>query len=325
MDAINVTYLIIGIFILIFTIYDFFFTTLSSSGAGFISRRISLASHKIIQSLLPLFGRRIYSYSGLVVNLSVFFTWLLLVWFGLYLIYSSDPDTIINSKGIAANALERLYFTGYVLSTLGMGNFYPTTVPFEILTSIFSFFGFVFFTSSITYFLSVSSAINNKRTLARSIQCLGKTPESIASKFLDQETSYSFQQMLNFQMMIEKHVVNHQAYPVVHYYSHPEPAVCLGINIVRLDEALSILLTSEKTEKLKKESSNLRSALTGYFEHLDKNYSQSLPKGEGEVSSKPLNYEIKGMDSADLNNRRKLLRGILRSEGFEWNDVSPRN
>lgn len=318
-------YLIAGSVLLITIIYDFFFTTLSTSGAGFISRGISYFSYKIIQFCTRIFGRKAYSYSGLIVNLSIFFTWLIAVWIGLFLLYSSNPEAITNSQGKMANSIERLYFTGYVLSTLGMGNFYPTTVNFEILSSIFSFFGFIFFTSSITYFLSVSSAVINKRTLSRSIERLGKTPEKIAATLLEINKSYAYQQLSNFQMRLDTHVVNHQAYPVVNYYSHPEPVNCLGLNIVRLDEAVSILLSSEKTSEIKEEIKILRRSLTAYLNHLDKSYFGSLPKGEDAVSTQPLNYKIKGMDGADLYNRRKILRGILRSEGYEWEDISPRN
>lgn len=316
--------LIIGSILLIAIIYDFFFTTLSISGAGFISRGISYISYKVIQSFAGIIGRRAYSYSGLIVNLSIFFTWLLVVWIGLFFLFSSNPEAITNSQGKIASNLERLYFTAYILSTLGMGNFYPKTGEMEILSSIFSFFGFVFFTSSITYFLSVSSAVINKRTLARSIERLGKTPEKIAAKLLEINSSYAFQLMSNFQMMLDKHVANHQAYPVVHYYSHPEPAVCLGINIVRLDEAISLLISSDKAAGIKEETEILRGALSAYLNHLNTNYSDSLPKGEGTVSSKPLNYKITGLDPADLNNRRKVLRGVLKSEGYEWEDISPR-
>lgn len=317
--------LIIGSVLLIAIIYDFFFTTLSISGAGFISRGVSLFSYRIIQFFSRIAGRKAYSYSGLIVNLSIFFTWLLVVWLGLFFLYSSNPEAITNSQGRVANNIERLYFTGYVLSTLGMGNFYPTTINLELLTSIFSFFGFIFFTSSITYFLSVSSAVINKRALARSIERLGKTPEKIAAKLLEIHSGYAYQQLMNFQVMLDKHVANHQAYPVVHYYSHPKPEVCLGINVTRLDEAVSILLFSDKAEGIRGELGILRSTLTAYLNHLENNYSQSLPKGEDEVSSEPLNYSIKGIDPADLNKRRKILRGILQSEGYEWKDISPRN
>lgn len=314
-------YLLIGSILLIAIIYDFFFTTLSVSGAGFISRGISLFSYRIIRFSAKFFGRKAYSFSGIIVNLSIFFTWLLVVWIGLFCLYSSNPEAIMNSKGQTADAMERLYFTGYVLSTLGMGNFYPTTANMEILTSIFSFFGFIFFTSSITYFLSVSSAVINQRTLARSIERLGKAPEKIAAGLLEIDTSYAYQQLMNFQMMLEKHVTNHQAYPVIHYYSHPEPAFCLGLNVARLDEAVSILISSDKASSIKQEVKILRRALTAYLEHLEENYSDSIPKGEAEVSSEPLNYKITGIDPADLHSRRKILQGVLRSEGYEWKDI----
>ncbi|NJW55782.1 ion channel, partial [Salinimicrobium oceani] len=94
------------------------------------------------------FGRKVFDYSGMIVNLAVLFVWILLVWLGLFLVYSYDPSAITNSDSRPANWVERLYYTGYVLSTLGLGNFKPTTPFFEILTSVFSFFGFIFFTSS---------------------------------------------------------------------------------------------------------------------------------------------------------------------------------
>ena len=324
MGFLELSSLIAGILVLLVVIYDFFFTTLSGSGAGIISSNVSVVAHKTLQFLQRFVGRKMYSYSGLIVNLSVFFTWVLLVWFGLFLVYSSDAETIVNSQGRAANTMERLYFTGYVLSTLGMGNFFPTTVTLETVSSVFSFFGFIFFTSSITYFLSVSSAVINKRTLARSIQNFGKTPQKIAAKLIEIDTSYSYQQLMNFQVMLDKHVVNHQAYPIVHYYSHPEPAVCLGINIVRLDEALSILLTSDQAKKLQKETELLRTSLTAYLCHLENNYTRSVPKQEAPSSADTLHYRINGIEPANLNNRRKILGGVLKSEGFEWEDISPK-
>ncbi len=125
-------------------IYDFFFTTLSGSGAGFISKFFSSIANKFIQLGVKFFGRGMYSFSGLIINLQILAVWLLMAWVGLFLVYSSNPEAIINSEGRVAQNLERLYFTGYTLSTLGMGDFKPTKASFQILTSYFSFFGFIF-------------------------------------------------------------------------------------------------------------------------------------------------------------------------------------
>ena len=314
-------YLILGIGILLLLIYDFFYTTLSGSGAGPVSKNIAMLSHKVIQAMVKIFGRGVYSYSGLFVNLKILSVWIMMVWVGLFLVYSSNPAAIVNSDGIVANLWERLYFTGYVLSTLGMGNFYPTSAFFEILTSFFSFFGFIFFTTSITYFLSVSSALVRKRLLAKTINNLGKTPVDIANSLRSFDNSYTLQQLKALQEMVDEHAVNHQAYPVIHYYSHPEPDVCLSINLTRLDEAVSILLGSEVEVDFKKEMVPMRAALTNLLTHIYKNFSRQIPSAEALQKNLSLSYTVTGLDVDVLEYRRRILDSLLTNEGFSWKEV----
>lgn len=318
----NEIFLIIGIAILLLVMHDFFFTTLSGSGAGFVSKSIASLSHKVIQILVKIFGRKVYSYSGIFVNLKVLSVWILMVWTGLFLVYSSNPGAIVNSDGIVANLWERLYFTGYVLSTLGIGNFYPTSGFFEILTSFFSFFGFIFFTSSITYFLSVSSALVKKRTLAKTINNLGQSPTEIADSLRSFDRSYTLQQLQALQEMVDEHAVNHQSYPVIHFYSHPEPVVCLSINLTRLDEAVSMLQGSDEVVEFKKELQPLRAALTNLLNHIYKNFSGEIPSAEILQIGLSLPYMITGIDEKQLEYRRRILDSLLSNEGFSWKDVS---
>lgn len=315
----------IGILILLLTIYDFFFTTLSGSGSGFMAEYISIFSNKIIQLLVKTFGRSSYKFQGLFVNLMVLTAWVLLVWLGLFLVYSWNPEAITNSDGRVANPVERLYYTGYVLSTLGMGNFKPTTEFFEVITSAFSFFGFIFFTSSMTYFISVSSALVNKRTLAKSIYNLGKSPQEIAGKFQSLDSSYSYQQFLNLQEMIDRHSVNHQAYPVIHFYTETEPKNCLSLNLVRLDEALSILSGSDLGGRLHEELEPVRSSISFFIENLTENFSKSMPSVKDPVDPSIFPYSENVLKNEDLKNRRHILEKLFKSEGFIWEDVLNNN
>ncbi|HSI71339.1 MAG TPA: hypothetical protein VK941_13975 [Gillisia sp.] len=318
---VETVYLLIGIIILSLVIYDFFFTTLSGSGAGFLTRSVAFRAHTLVRKLHGLFGRSVFNFSGLLVNLSVLFVWIMLVWIGLFLVYSFNPDGMTNDSGRVANWVERLYYTGYTLSTLGVGNFKTTTVFFELVTSLFSFFGFIFFTSSMTYLISVSTAVINKRTLSRSIQNLGKDPEQIAEKLLAMDNSYSMQQFLTFQELIDRHAVNHQAYPVVHFFAHKRQDICLGLNLTRLDEAVNILLSNPEADHLNRELSPLRSSLSHFIHHINQNYSRSLPKKETSTAFKMLPYEITNITNDELAERRKILGGLLRNEGFAWEDV----
>ena len=316
----NILILSIGLLLLVFTICDFFFTTLSGSGAGLISKPVASLTYRATRASSKMFGRKVFDYSGMIVNLSVLFVWILLFWFGLFLVYSYNPDGITNSSSRPANWVERLYFTGYVLSTLGLGNFKPTTAFFEIMTSIFSFFGFIFFTSSMTYFLSISSAVIRKRTLSRSIFNLGKSPSAMAGEIKKLDRSYTHQQLLRIQEEIDKHLVSHQAYPVVHFFSHKNPDNCFNLNFVRLDEALSILLDQQNQEENetwgKEELEQLRSTMTHLLIHMKENFSASQPKSASTEVKKnePIDY-------SDLNQRRKVLSAMLQSEGFSWNLV----
>ena len=315
------TLLILGFIILLLAIHDFFYTTLSASGGGFISENVAILSDRIIQFGASTFGRKAYDYHGLFVNLMILFVWLLLIWLGLFLVYSSNPEAITNSSGRAAYNWERLYFTGYVLSTLGMGNFKPVSPFFEVVTSCFSFFGFIFFTSSMTYFLSVSSAVVRKRTLAKSINNLGNQPEIIANKLLSLDSSYSYQQVHTLQELVDQHSVSHQAYPVVHYYSRSEEKDCFSINISRLDEALSIIINSNKGENLQEELGLLRAAISNFLQNLDKNFSRSLPNIGKQLNEQDVPSYLNEFDSKKLNERRRILKSLLKSEGFSWNNV----
>ncbi|MCM4158517.1 hypothetical protein FHG64_13105 [Antarcticibacterium flavum] len=314
-------YLAAGIIILILVIYDFFFTTLSASGMSFIANGVSIFSDRLIQFAVRVVGRKVYNYHGLFVNLMILSVWVILAWLGLFLLYSSNPEMITNSSGRVANGWERLYFTGYTLSTLGIGNFKPVSGVFEIVTSLFAFFGFVFFTSSMTYFISVSSAVVTKRTLVKSIYNLGKNPEEIAHNFLSLDSSYTYQQFLALQEMVDRHAVNHHAYPVVHFYTQAKAKNCLSLNLARLDEAFSILLGSDDAENLHQELKPLRSALTNFIQTLDTKFSSSLPKIKNSVDPSFFNYSEKVQQNTDLESRRKILQRLLKSEGFGWEDV----
>lgn len=313
--------LISGILLLLVGIYDFFFTTLSGSGAGFVSKIFSYYSYRVIHFFANHLGRRVFAYSGLLVNLMVLLVWILLVWVGLYLVFSFNPEAIVNDSGNAANNWERLYYTGYTISTLGIGNFYPTTTVFQILTSCFSFFGFIFFTSSITYFISLSSAVINKRVLAKNINNLGEDPVSISRTLLALDPGYTFNQFKVMQDLMDRHAVNHEAYPVIHFYGHPQPEICLSLALARLDEALSILTNSGNAEHLQKEMEPLRTSITSFLNYIHRNFSRSLPTGEYTPESFSLPYEVKGVETSYLQHRRKILEGILKSENFTWKNV----
>ena len=319
--------LISGFIIIIIVFFDFFYTTLSGSGASFITQFFSFLAHRLQLFLNKRLGRKIFTLSGMLVNLIVLAVWVVLIWAGLFLVYSSDPDAILNSEKQMASASERLYFTGYVLSTLGIGDFYPVTPFFEILTSIFSFFGFIFFTTSMTYLVSVFSAVMHKRSLALAIRNLGKNPSEVIKNLIDQDSSFTFQQIADLQKMIGRHSINHEAYPVIHYYNNPDSESALSINITILDESVSILLRDTKSNYFNKELRVLRNSIDHFLEHVKEKYNQIthpelIPEINWYSLDLPDGILIKNVkEDRQLTERRKILTGLLMTEGFTWQDV----
>src|SRR5690554_2810749 len=316
--------LVSGTLILIITIYDFVFTTLSGGGSGFISRYVHLLSHKILKTGARIVGRKLYNQSGIFLNGLLISVWVVLIWLGLFLIYSFQPEAIVNDDGQAASNIERFYFTGYTLSTLGIGNFKPVSTSFELLTSIFSFFGFIFFTTSITYLVSVFSSLNHKRALALSIHNLGKTPEEMVYRLLNQNGTFSRINLLSIQDKIERHLVNLQAFPVLHSYANSKVQTSLNLNLVVLDEALSILLNSKEGAKIKNALGSIRTSITHLLNHIEEN----LPNSSTHLDT-PDVHKLKGWEIISssflvdpaLLKRRNILSGLLERENFVWNDV----
>ena len=320
-------YLTIGIIILVLTFYDFFYTTLSGSGAGYLSKNCALYTHKLLLFVERKFSKKIFRISGMVVNLTILAVWVLLVWVGLFLVYSYQPEAITNSSGKVADAMDRLYYTGYVISTLGIGDYKPTSNSFEIITSLFSFFGFIFFSTSMTYLLSVSSAVVQKRSLASSIRNLGSNPVEIVERFQKMDTSFCYQQISNLQQLLNQYSTYYQAYPVLHFYHNEDPAVSAGVNVVNLDEAVSMMINNKKFESVQDELQVLRDSLNQFLKHIKSRFGQKAEK-EPDInwyhSQLPEGLlKERFSDDSTLPERRKVLTSLLQNENRNWRNIYP--
>lgn len=321
------TYLILGTVILLLALADFFYTTLSGSGAAFITKACAAATNKMVLTLEQKFGRKVFNISGLLVNLTVLAVWVLLVWLGLFLVFSFDAEAIVNSSDEVASPADRLYYTGYVLSTLGIGNFFPVSTFTEMLTSVLSFFGFVFFTTTMTYLLSVSSAVIHKNALSMTITNLGKDPKQLATQLQQLEPSFSVQQIANLEQMVIKNSVNYQAYPVLHFYHHPDDTNTISVNITVLDEALRMMLSSNSSVPMQKALQSLQSAISAFLAHLQERFG-SKADDQPDISWHKVQLLQNTHREAFIENshdksRRNVLTNLLHNENRNWENVYP--
>lgn len=319
-------YLIIGLMLLCIGFFDFFYTTLSASNSSFITSAVSKVIHKVILLTEKKFGRKVFALSGLILNLSIILVWILIIWAGLYFVYTYDAESILNSKGEIATSSERLYFTGYVLSTLGNGDFFPISTFTQLISSSFSFFGFIFFTTAMTYLISVYSAVINKRHLSLAIRNLGNSPEEVIRMLHSAQPSFIYTQINSLQEKIDLVNEHYQAFPLIHYYHNVEINTSFSLNIAKLDEALTIML-SKSTSPHNREMYFLKKSMDSLLNRFDefhniphikesttqldwKYLGNIIPQSGKELSEKP-----------EIVYRRKILTSMLLHEDLKWEHV----
>lgn len=331
----NIFIMLAGILVVTLTVYDFFNTTLSSNGAGFMTHRVS---HLIWQGFLRISRFRgkpqVLKSAGISVILTLIILWLGLLWLGLFLIFLSDDNSVVtSSKSVPASVLDKLYYSGYTLSTMGNGDFKPSSVAWQLVTAVFSFAGFIFITTAMTYVISVASAVIDKRSLSLFIANMGNSPQQILSNVWDGERLSGLTSVATeLRQMINRHVQNHTAYSTLHFFHSGRQRNSIAINIAKLDEVLSIatVLFDPVIEEDQRALRPLRHALSAFLETLDDTFVRSaqeidvlpdlseLKDKQIEVLTEPAIIDEK---LGELKARRKLLSGFLYNSGWSWKDI----
>src|SRR5690606_5501334 len=215
------------------------------------------------------------NYSGMIMMISLIFLWGLGLWIGVFLIFSFSPDSVLHSNSNQPTDMwEKIYFSGYLLSTMGLGDYVPSNAKWGIVSSFFSFFGLIFITLIVSYALPVLSKIIDKKQFSLYIHHWGETPQELLLYFWNgkdfsnlKEVSKELQQKI---LLIGQ---SHQAYPVLHYFHAHRKEESLVITLCMVDEALTLLLNRIAPEQWdEKKVLPLQRSITTYLGCMKKTY-----------------------------------------------------
>jgi hypothetical protein len=327
----NELYLILGILITVITAFDFFYTTVSFNGAGMIARYVSSGIAGVfLWANRKTRSRWLLQFSGMTHILVLVTLWLALLWLGFFLVLMGDPHSVIHAEsGATPGIAARIYFSGYTLSTMGNGEYIPGGGIWQMVVAAFSFAGFIFITTAMTYLISLTSAVIHKKNLSLFISNVGETPEAIVKNAFNGE---NFEQLgkiaPELQKMINKHNQNHFAHPAVHYFYSRNRSESLSINLTNLDEALTIIQHHvDKSGRRDQGLRLLRDAISKFLNTIKHHF---VAAHEGDIEN---GLEFKHLQSSDVplaegpdgqlpeKKRRALLAGLLRSTGWSWQEV----
>ncbi len=271
--------------------------------------------------------------TGMTILLMIIAVWIVLLWAGWTLLFSAETEAVVSSQTRSpAGLASRIYFTGYTLFTLGMGNYVPQGDLWELLTAAASLNGLFLVTLAITYLVPVVSAATQKRQLAAIVSDLGETPVEIVYKAWDGEGFSSLSTYLaQLTPMIELHAQRHLAYPVLHYFHSPHRRTAISPSLAALDEAL-LLLAAGVQPRVRLPALAVepaQKALAGLLATLQQQYiraSEETPRAPLLHELAEAGIPVVGEQAfreavAEQADRRRLLRAFVRNDGWEWEEM----
>ena len=326
---------LIGAILLVVTATDLINTSLSVNGAGFITKRLSKFIWHVLLVINKKSGRKkILEIGGAVILISILINWLLLIWISASLLFISQPNSLMNVEtNSPTTVINKIFYPGYTLSTLGLGDIEPEGNFWDILTAIISFTGLILISIAITYLIPVVSAEITKRKISIYINTLGGSVEEMLLNYWNgkdfKELEQPFIPLIDF---IITNAQNHKAYSVLHFFHSSDRKEAFVLNLTNLDEVLTVLLHNIPAEQRPSLNvlNRLRKAISSYLITLPASFidpgKQTPPiiiltalenKGIKIISGETVDLEYK-----KLKTRRRLLLSLIKDDGWEWLDLN---
>jgi hypothetical protein len=317
---------VVGFMLIGVVFLDVVRTALSARGHGPILRFIHRYGWTTLRKVTPVGAL------GPMMLLAGFMAWALLLWTGWTLVFTGSADSVLHDQtSVPANLLDRVYYVGFNITTLGIGDFVPNGWAWKLLSICAAVSGFFVLTLGLTFVVSLLPTVVKKRLLARKISALGRTPHEIISR---QWHANSCDLLLPYLPglveTLEELRINYVAYPVLHFFFSPERRSCLALQLAKLNETLLLFESGAVTcEHTARAIVPLRNSLNDFLHTLEANHplraagdAPGLPGLTGVPSYVDTNdnAEIAAVAAA-LDKERRLLNGYIETEGYSWADI----
>jgi len=324
----------LGVLLLIITTTDLINTSLSVRGTGFITKRLSKSIWNVLLIIHKKVGRKkVLELGGAIILVSILINWLALIWISASLLFISQPNSLMNVEtNSTTSVVNKIFYTGYTLSTLGLGDMEPDGPFWDILTAMLSFTGLILISIAITYLIPVVSAEITKRRISVYINTLGSSVEDILLNYWNGKDFKELElPFISLTDSVILHGQNHKAYSVLHFFHSSDKKEAFVLNLTNLDEVLTVLLHNIPASQ--QPSYNilirLRKAISSYLITLPEAF--IIPGKETPPLQVLTALEDKGikiiygrridLEYEKLITRRRLLLSLLIDDGWGWDDL----
>lgn len=323
---------LLGIALVVFVVLDVLWTTLRLTGGGWmtawLTHRLWRLSLRVTRSHARL------SFAGFVIVQLTVALWIGLVWVGWTLVLQIDPQAVVTSGGAPVGFWERAYFAAARLITLSADGYRPGNPLWQMVTTLAAANGFILVSLVITYLLPIVTAELERRRIAVYITALGRTPQEILLRAWNgKDFGRLADHLVGLTLPLMEVGQGHLAYPVLHVVHSRTRETALAPSIAVLDEAITLL--AGVVPELRPDKVALYPLRQGIAEFLT-----TLAEGHLEPESRaPVGPRLDELREAgiatvtdeefrqtvgSLDDRRRLLLGLVEQEGWCWDDVERR-
>lgn len=217
-----------GTALILLAIADIFLTVLyARSGTGIVSPRIH--QHVWRAMVRAVRGRshrvqRLLSFGGPLMMVLSVVTWSAMLLFGSALIIwpMLGSDIQASSGPTPTSFGAALYFAGYSLTTLGVGDLVPRSDSIRLLTILLAVVGFSVVTLTLTYFMSVYSALVRRNVVSQTLHHVsggsGNSADVVAALGPGGTFDQGRSQITTIASGVLDIVESNEAYPVLQYF-----------------------------------------------------------------------------------------------------------
>lgn len=226
---------LVGLGILAFVLFDLIVTTLTMDGGGPISNWLAYHNSKLCRKVNSITrSSHVFMMSGSMTLCVVILFWVAATWLGWTLVFSWDVMALTrDGSERPADFIERLYFAGYTITTIGYGDFRAVSPPGQIASVIAGINGLSLLTLGVTYGIQVLTAVAEKRRVAvllhtlESVYMPDKNSEPEQYACLGRELS-------KLDADIAGVAQKYLAYPIIHFFPDRSPHSALPLKIAIL-------------------------------------------------------------------------------------------
>lgn len=311
----------LGIVLLALLFYDVLITVFHPQGRG---GPISRAQNSAVWTVFRALGRRsdgsirwkLLGFCGPVMAVLTIATWGVVLVLGFALIFYPWIQSFPVSPGTATTPwTTALYYSGYVGSTLGVGDVVPPTPALRLLTVAESWCGFVLIPVSITYVLAVYRELGFASTLSLSVSGFFRHgPEAVRARARDSRDDDIAIWARETASGLLRITQAHAQYPILHYFHSVEPDQALLVQVRHLIDFLwgSDLELATETAETSPAFDALQMAVEAHVHVVDRDIvPRSFSPEEAEDEDAPLRLRY-----------RRVLRYLLYDSPTRPNEAS---